>query len=236
MRWRLLKLDWKYAIGELIIVTAGVLIALAIDQWNSDRLDRVEEAQIVGRLIADLRTDLEGYASGSRILETKDAALARVRAAIMDVNERSYDAPSLLTDLIESSNFGWNQPRALRATFDELLSSGRFGLIRSAELRAQISAYYDSDEGSARRIEERETAYPSLTYELAPRVNEFELDPAIDSTELEQLARGALERNLRGLVIAETNFSRFVRQRFVVLEAECNELIEALGGYLDEIN
>lgn len=43
MRWRLRKLDWGYALGELIIVTAGVLIALAIDEWNSDRLNRVDE-------------------------------------------------------------------------------------------------------------------------------------------------------------------------------------------------
>ncbi len=38
MRWRLLKLDWAYAIGEFIIVIAGVLIALTIDQWNDGRL------------------------------------------------------------------------------------------------------------------------------------------------------------------------------------------------------
>ena len=40
----------------------------------------------------------------------------------------------------------------------------------------------------------------------------------------------------RGLIIAEVNFSRFVRQRFVVLEAASNDRIEALEGYPDEIS
>ena len=41
MLWRKFKLDWKYAIGELFIVVAGVLLALAIDQWNERRLERL---------------------------------------------------------------------------------------------------------------------------------------------------------------------------------------------------
>ncbi len=43
MQWRFLRLGWGYAIGELIIVVAGVLIALATDAWNDDRLNRLEE-------------------------------------------------------------------------------------------------------------------------------------------------------------------------------------------------
>lgn len=233
MRWRLLKLDWKYAVGELVIVTAGVLIALAIDQWNSDRLDRAEEARIIQRLIADLRSDLEGYAFGVGVLDRKDAALAGVLSATAGTNEASYDSRSLLADVIASGGYGWNQYRALRTTFDELLSSGRLSLIRSAELRAQISAYYAFDVSAADRIEERETPYPNLTYELAPRFDEFELDPSIGRGEIDELAATVLDLDLRRLLIAESNLSRFVRDRFIALDAACRELIEALERYLD---
>jgi hypothetical protein len=40
MFWRKFKLDWTYAIGELVIVTLGVLVALGIQQWNEDRLEK----------------------------------------------------------------------------------------------------------------------------------------------------------------------------------------------------
>ena len=52
MLWRGLKLDWKYGLSELLIVTVGVLIALAIDQWNEARLERADERHIVDQLAA----------------------------------------------------------------------------------------------------------------------------------------------------------------------------------------
>ena len=59
MIWRKFKLEWSYAVGELLIVVIGVLIALAIDQWNGERLERLQEVDSVSRLIVDLETDLE---------------------------------------------------------------------------------------------------------------------------------------------------------------------------------
>ena len=67
MRWRLHRLDWPYAVGELIIVVAGVLIALAVDQWNSDRLERVEEVEIIEQLISDLNIDPCCNSSGTGV-------------------------------------------------------------------------------------------------------------------------------------------------------------------------
>ena len=40
MKWRYLKLDWKYAIGELVIVTTGVLFALALGQWRQEQANQ----------------------------------------------------------------------------------------------------------------------------------------------------------------------------------------------------
>ena len=54
MRWRLLRLDWAYGIGELVIVVAGVMIALGFEQWNSCRLDHVEEIEIINGFLPDL--------------------------------------------------------------------------------------------------------------------------------------------------------------------------------------
>jgi len=59
--WRKSKLDWSYAIGELFIVVAGVLIALAIGQWNTDRLERADEKAVVARLLKDLRSDVSFF-------------------------------------------------------------------------------------------------------------------------------------------------------------------------------
>ena len=74
-----------------------------------------------------------------------------------------------------------------------------------------------------------------MTYELAPRDNEFELDDSILPSEVEHLVNIVLELDLQRPLTAEINFSRFVRQRFVLLRAACNELIGELEAYLEEI-
>ena len=59
MKWRLFRLDWKYAIGELLIVTLGVLVALYVDQWNTDRLLKLEEVDYIERLLEEAKFDLD---------------------------------------------------------------------------------------------------------------------------------------------------------------------------------
>ena len=43
----------RYAVGELILIVIGILVALAISDWNEKRLQRQEELQ----LLAEIRCD-----------------------------------------------------------------------------------------------------------------------------------------------------------------------------------
>ena len=145
MRWRLQKLDWPYAVGELIIVVAGVMIALGFDQWNSGRLERVEETEIIERFIADLRVDLDGISFGLGRVTDKEARILRISSSLESPDGRPKDSTLFLEDVVESATYGWNQARARRTTFDEVLASGKFGLIRDTAIRVKIADYYDAD-------------------------------------------------------------------------------------------
>ena len=233
MQWRFLRLNWSYAIGELFIVTIGVLIALAINEWNNNRLERAEEVLIVERLVSDLQGDLADYQLGLEILERKEDSLRRLHSDLMSADSRPSDLTQFLQDVIYSTNYGWNQHRARRTTIDELLGSGKLGLIRNAGVRAAVGEYYKFEGGTHDRIEERETRYPSISYQLVPRANEYELDPSLDDEQIESLVAAVFESNLREHVISEINFARFVRERFVELQSKCTDLILTLQAYLE---
>ncbi len=48
---------FKYAIGEIILVVIGILIALSINNWNENRKLKVTEKAVITSLIEDLKID-----------------------------------------------------------------------------------------------------------------------------------------------------------------------------------
>ena len=217
MLWRKFKLDWSYAIGELTIVTAGVLIALAVDQWNTDRLARAEESTYVLRISDDLETDIELLTSRLQALEQKANSLARISEQLG--HNSIDDSEQFLQDVVIGANYGWNQGRANRATYDDLIGSGNLGLIADQQVRLSIADYYKEFAESDNRIEERETDYPDATYKLIPRattvrddgvVSERYVKTDLSSEQIDKIIQAIITSDLASLAIAEANFGRFV--------------------------
>jgi hypothetical protein len=46
---------FKYAIVEIVLVVIGILIALSINNWNTNRLNSKREIVILNNLIKDLK-------------------------------------------------------------------------------------------------------------------------------------------------------------------------------------
>tara|TARA_R110001592_G_scaffold289729_1_gene558860 strand:- start:1505 stop:2239 length:735 start_codon:yes stop_codon:yes gene_type:complete len=61
---------FKYAIGEIVLVVLGILIALSINNWNDARKDRITEKELYRTLIKSLESDLEDVRTKSMILDT----------------------------------------------------------------------------------------------------------------------------------------------------------------------
>ena len=55
----------KYAIGEIILVVIGILIALQINNWNEYRKDRNREQAILKNLQIDFQTNIKNVNDAS---------------------------------------------------------------------------------------------------------------------------------------------------------------------------
>ena len=60
---RKIAVDWRRAGTEIVIIVVGVLVALAINEWWSEKEDRRMEAEYIERIKEDLRADIEGFRS-----------------------------------------------------------------------------------------------------------------------------------------------------------------------------
>src|SRR5210317_307943 len=49
---------FKYAIGEIVLVMIGILLALQVNNWNEGKKEAVLETYYLNRLIEDLEADI----------------------------------------------------------------------------------------------------------------------------------------------------------------------------------
>ena len=66
-RWKIGK-NWRRLFAEFVVVAIGVMVALAVDNWNEDRKERILEGEYLAGIIADLD------ASAVSLERTRDAA------------------------------------------------------------------------------------------------------------------------------------------------------------------
>ena len=151
MRWRLSKLDWRYAIGELIIVTAGVLIALAIGQWNNDRQDRAEEQSILLGLKSEFEQNLG-------LIETELNYRNAVVSSILQIFDASDESTSLDSgafDQLLGDVTWWETTEYSRGAIDSITQSGNLSIIVNEELR-RLLASMPSLYATSERIESQD--------------------------------------------------------------------------------
>ena len=242
MFWRKIKMNWTYAIGELLIVTIGVLIALAINSWNSDRLEKAEQFDILSRLITDLEADVQSFDRRLRFIDQKEESLKRIWSALS--GDGPEDSTQFLNDIVIGANYGWNQGSAQRATFNDLLGSGKLTALSNHEVRAAIVDYYEEYETEHVRIDERETEFPKISYQLVPRGETFEsivgaIEGKAETDLSDEYVRArvtaARESSIKDHVIAEINLARFIRGVTSGLRADAANLIGAIKEHQEAI-
>ncbi|MBE9491002.1 MAG: hypothetical protein IMY67_11950, partial [Bacteroidetes bacterium] len=50
---------FKYAIGEIMLVVVGILIALSINNWNENRLKQEQLISVYERILTDIDNDIQ---------------------------------------------------------------------------------------------------------------------------------------------------------------------------------
>ena len=140
MTQRLRAHDWMAAVIELLIVIAGILIALQVSNWNQDRLDRARGDSYQRRIHDELQADIQ------RVGKTR-AFWGQVsdygRAAIAYAEEGKLKEGSAWKTVLAYYQASQIQPFELEDTsFREMRDAGELGLISNERLRKRLSLYY----------------------------------------------------------------------------------------------
>ncbi len=128
----------KYALGEIVLVVLGILIALQINTWNQNRQDRRQEQVMLNQLLDEYNSNLEQLTSKMYIRrELIESALVLLKYRKMEVAE------------VHPDSFNLHLARVItRPTFDpflgvtnELSNSGKLYLIQNTTLRNRLTSF-----------------------------------------------------------------------------------------------
>jgi hypothetical protein len=131
----------KYAVGEIVLVVIGILIALSINNWNENAKNKRIEISYLIRIFKDLENDLLEFEKTKEIAQQRNDRVIFLQHAIEDV-DLVYKSSDYFVNSIVIAGYTY-RPSISNHSFDELKSSGRLALIQNEELRVSIAKYYD---------------------------------------------------------------------------------------------
>ncbi|MBT8186202.1 MAG: hypothetical protein HKP24_02290 [Croceitalea sp.] len=131
----------KYAIGEIILVVIGILIALQINNWNENRKSAKQENLYLKRLLSENREDINTFSGNISDLEKGIETIEGLSRAL-NANETSER--ELITAANDFFGYGSIYPifSSSTSTFDDLSSTGNLKDIRNADLRDELVKHY----------------------------------------------------------------------------------------------
>ena len=127
---------FKYAIGEILLVVIGILIALQINNWNENRKERSNEIKILNTLNAEFTRN--GNTLDSLLLELKviEQSLSFVLQKIEPNPKINFTAVELDSILYNSfDNPVWKRSEY---TLRNLESSGKLSALSNEDLRSKL--------------------------------------------------------------------------------------------------
>ena len=135
---------FKYAIGEIILVVIGILIALSINNWNEARKEKLKATTILEAIRLDMLDDLEDMARYKTAWERHIMYFKSVFPSFNPHNEIPHFADNdALSRVSYTTLFNYMAPfRYSTSAFDGMISNGNSNLITNDSLFSTIQEFY----------------------------------------------------------------------------------------------
>ena len=116
-----------YAVGEVVLIVVGILIALQISQWNQTRVNSKIEFQYIERLMTDIERDIELLTGAIELTDMRDGF---TNLLIETVTNSDY-AVKYPVEFLIALRYACrpSEPPLFSDTFDELRSTGHLSLM-----------------------------------------------------------------------------------------------------------
>ena len=124
---------FKYAIGEIILVVIGILIALQINNWNENRKNKIAEADYYCRILDDFELNEKLIDESYKLIRNK---IKLCKELILDLNNIPNDRGEILNKFVRALRQDVFIPSTI--AFEDITSSGQLKLLTDLELKNRL--------------------------------------------------------------------------------------------------
>ena len=128
---------FKYAIGEIILVVIGILIALSINTWNGRNKERRQEIKQLKALKLEFDKNIITLAGISNHHTENEVATKK----LMNAKDKNYTLETL-DSLFYKTNYNYNFDPS-RGIYNSLINSGQIELLTNETLKYKIAEIQD---------------------------------------------------------------------------------------------
>ena len=133
----------RYAVGEIILVVIGILIAIQINSWNEERLKRKKEFVYLKEIHKNLVQDTIRLNQVITFNNSKSKAIDETFKLFESASGGNFNLVDFAGRMNPLSQFNVFIP--VRIAFNNLLDVEKIDLVSDLELRTKLSEYYNED-------------------------------------------------------------------------------------------
>jgi DNA repair ATPase RecN len=129
--------NWKYALGEILLIFIGISLSLAFEEWRTNRTNKVREIDLLHEMREAIQSDTAELSNQIRICKT----LIKTSNHL----ENNLSTSKSLTDSIKYSLAWMNTIAGFNADYSayQSIMAGGIVSISDTKLRREIISYYN---------------------------------------------------------------------------------------------
>ena len=132
----------RYAIGEIVLVVIGILIALSINNWNKKQEDGLKEKEYLVLLTSEMKSEVQYFRELKDEFKEIDNSLRRITKIWQSNNGTIKDS---IQYLIDYGAVGFKDPWYTEpVTWTLLQQTGDLTLIKDNSLKMDLFTYYSN--------------------------------------------------------------------------------------------
>jgi hypothetical protein len=235
-----------YAVGEIILVVIGILIALQINNWNENRKAFIKSKNYLSEIVSDLQNDTIRFGGAIVILDK----LIKDEEWVLSAEDYTNEDVNRLSDCLS----GWYMDYQINdRTFQKIQNEGGSKLVGFDTLTEKINSYYTTIKSRTesmtnwdkKDVTERQTYLRNLEESIEMSNHRMKVFGARQVKKTFSMRQDSLTNNeliikfansTRGRNHFKNNYIRHMRVRneFKTVIAEATELLRDLKQELKE--